>query len=531
MKDRPSTMDIYKKIVKLNVPRLLSIYNMDSYSATYGYGDRRYWGWKLTDFVNGTFQGGVHSLAIALKLKIIENEHFALDVIDKAIRAVQTMQSKKGSMVEAYHGEHSFCVTALVAFDVLSSVKHLGHRISFSKKNEYLKIVEPLICFITRVSEEHGIISNHLATAVAAISIWNKLTNNNNIRDRELLKIIYENQSEEGWYREYEGADPGYQTLCTYYLSSAYEETGDEELKASLIRSAAFLKYFIHPDGTVGGLYGSRNTEVYYPGGIVGLADLSDDFSLLATELQKGVVQGHHIFPENVDIENFVPLLNSYSVAALYCEKGYNISKLTPPYAESCEKDFGDAGIYIKSTKRYYAITNYKKGGTIKVFDKMTGKIDIEDGGLFGELENGTKFSTQQIDSSIDFADKEIKTNLYMMNEAYPTPLQFILLRLLSITLFRSLYLGNMFKKLIVKMLMTGKRKIDGDVLRKFSFFEDRILVKEIIKRPKNCRTIGHSGKCKSIHMASSGYFNRQMEQMPEKSDIVVISEAPYITS
>lgn len=59
--------------------------------------------------------------------------------------------------------------------------------------------------FITKHDEKHAIISNHLATGVAAIALWNKITGETNSRYKELLGLIYDNQSEEGWYKEYEG--------------------------------------------------------------------------------------------------------------------------------------------------------------------------------------------------------------------------------------------------------------------------------------------------------------------------------------
>ena len=172
--------------------------------------------------------------------------------------AIQRIKDKNGSVVEAYPRENSFCVTALVAFDVLWAVKYLSDRLDNEVKQRYLKVIKPLIDFITKNGEEHAIISNHLATGVAAIVLWNYLAGDNNQRDKELLQIIYDNQSSEGWYKEYEGADPGYQTLCTYYLSCVYELTKDEKLLESLRRSARFLSHFIHPDGTIGGLYVSR---------------------------------------------------------------------------------------------------------------------------------------------------------------------------------------------------------------------------------------------------------------------------------
>ena len=505
-------MNTYKQILKQNIYKLLSLYNTDKFSSTYGYGDREFSGWKTKDFANATLQGGTHSLAIALKLNLFDEkeEKVILDIIDSAILAIDKIRDKNGSAVEAYPRENSFCVTALVAFDILSAINYLENDLNKSVKEKYLAIIEPLIAFITKNGEEHAMISNHLATGVAAIVLWNHLTKDNNTRDQELLQIIYNHQSDEGWYMEYEGADPGYQTLCTYYLNSAYQITKDKRLLESLKKSAKFLSYFIHPDGTVGGLYGSRNTEVYYPAGIVSLSNEIEEFAMIAKFLEP---KDQHIMPQNIDIGNYIPLLNAYAIAALkYDEVKNSIENCNkkPFYLKEDEIDFKDTGIYLYSNKNYFALINYKKGGTLKVFDKQTNKLDIEDGGLFGVLIDGTKFSTQQFNDSTTFNNKLIHTDFFKINESSPNPLNFIILRTLALTIFRSVYLGNVFKKFIVNMLMTGKNKIEGNVKREFVFGKDKIIISEKTNMPKDCKNIKHMSKSKAIHMASSGYFISQ---------------------
>ncbi len=501
-------MNIYKQILSENLSRLLNLYNLDKFSTTYGIGDREYWGWKTKDFANATMQGGVHSLAIAIKLELFtaEEKRKVLDVIDSVINATSNITYSNGSMEEAYPAENSFCVTALVAFDILSALNYLQDEIIIDK---YFDIIRPLINFITVNNEEHAVISNHLATAVAAIALWNKLTESDNCHANELLAIIYKQQSSEGWYREYDGADPAYQTLCTYYLYCAYEITQDKKLLKSLEKSARFLKHFIHPDGSIGGLYGSRNTEVFYPAGIISLAEKIDDFALMAKYLEP---KEQHILPQEIDIGNFIPLLNSYAVAAINFEQSkaaIKKCKLKAFWQCEDEKDFQGAGLFLHSNKHYFAVINYKKGGTIKIFDKNSKQV-FEDGGLFGVLNNNKKFSTQAFENNINFDDFIIKTDFYLSGEDYPTPLKFIILRALSLTIFKSVFLGNLFKKIIVKKLMTGKNKIDGHVIRKFTFEEDRLLIEEKIQQPKNTKWIKHLGKSKAIHMASSGYFNKQ---------------------
>lgn len=513
-------VNIYKDILAQNINQVLTMYNLDPHSETLGYADRLYWGWKVSDFANGTMQGSVHALAVAIELGLVDNEDYILNIIHNSINAIPNIMANNGSMVEAYPGESSFCVTALVAFDVLTAIDVLGDKIRNSVKIEYLEIIEPLIDFITDNDEEHAIISNHLATGVAAITKWNKLTGNDNDRFRELLDVIYSYQSQEGWYMEYEGADPGYQTLCTYYLASAYEDTRNERLKESLINSGRFLEDFAHPNGSIGGLYGSRNTEVFYPGGIIALSNMDKSFSYLAACLEEGFANEAHVLPQVIDVGNYIPLLNAYAFAALrYDRKKVSITKGTR--GNIFQSDWKETGIFVKSTEHYYAVVNYKKGGTVKVYRRKDNQLDIEDGGYFGRLRNGQLFSTQTINHEIDFKNGVIEQAFYKVNESKPTPFTTLILRGMALTVFQSLFLGNIFKKMIVSMLMTGKKPIDGGVRRTFTFNDDNIQIHDELFAPEKAESCALAGKAKAIHMASSGYYIPDISKLTEEPKIV----------
>lgn len=494
---------------------------MDPFSATLGFADRIYWGWKTIDFANGTAQGAVHSLAILYKHRPNENQ-WLLTLIDQMIRATPKIIRSNGSAEEAYPQENSFCVTALVAFDLLSAIDIVGDQFEANAHEDYLEIIRPLIIFITNNGEEHAIISNHLATGVAAIVLWNKLARENSTRHQELLSIIYANQSEEGWYKEYEGADPGYQTLCTYYLASAYLNTRDEELKLSLLRSAKFLKDLMHPDGSIGGLYGSRNTEVYYPGGIVALAKEFNEFAFLARHLAEGLKKGNHLLPDAIDANNFIPLLNSYAFASYhFSSEIVSIETEDLFYNIAQEKKYPHAGLFLKSTPNYFCILNFKKGGVIKLFNKKNRQLEVEDGGLFGELSDGTKFSTQQLDNSTEFIQNSFRSSFYKINESYPGLFQTMVIRIFALTIFKSVFLGNLFKKAIVQLLMTGKNRLKGVAHTTIWFHEDHVEVIQKLEKPNKCTFVGHVGKAKAIHMASSGYFIKPVFKINPKSTYI----------
>src|SRR5690606_11062920 len=120
------------------------------------------------------------------------------------------MMRRDGSFEEALPYEQSYCVTALAVYDNLCATMRLG------TQRFDVKSLERAIGFLVRRDETHGFISNHLATAVAALRRWDKLTGDAAARAKagRLLDRILSNQSPEGWFVEYGGADPGYQTLC-----------------------------------------------------------------------------------------------------------------------------------------------------------------------------------------------------------------------------------------------------------------------------------------------------------------------------
>ena len=496
-------MNPYKEILKQSLPRLINMINQDVESGKYGYADRQFWGWKTIDFPNGTYQGICHSLAIAVKLELIDKS-LGLKLVDDLVNSVPKIAHRNGAVEEAFPEENSFCVTALVAFDCLSAIFRLKDDLDEQQIQDYLSIVKPLIGFISSNDETHAIISNHLATGVAAIALWNHLSEDTNNRDKELLEIIYKHQSEEGWFLEYDGADPGYQTLCTYYLAAAQEVLQDDQLKDRIEKSISFLKHFIHPNSTIGGLYGSRNTEVYYPGGVTFFCDSSQEASAIDVCMQKGLNQEINILPQTIDRENLIPLVNSYAFAAFHYQE--KTSDVELPFTKKFEIDFSQSGIYIHSNENYYCIVNYKKGGVIKVIDKKLNTIDIEDGGLI--ITNmRKKASTQIYSDAINFNNKDIKTQFFILDEGYPSYFQFGLIRLFALTIFKFRFLREVFKQAVVKLLITGKKKVEGvSAIRNFSFLENEVIVEDQVKGLDKNWKVERPGFFKSIHMASSGY-------------------------
>ena len=60
----------YLKEVTNTLPRVLSLFDNDITSQSFGIGDRKFWSWGIIDFPNGTFQGAAHGIARFRKMSL-----------------------------------------------------------------------------------------------------------------------------------------------------------------------------------------------------------------------------------------------------------------------------------------------------------------------------------------------------------------------------------------------------------------------------------------------------------------------------
>lgn len=508
----------YRELAEIFLPRLLSFYDLDPHSPTRGYGDRYFWGWKLKDFNNGLLQGGVYPLAIFREINSFEGKNSALDIIKTIFYAVKKIQHKNGSVDEAFPYEYAFSVTSTLAFDLLCAFELIEDDLDSSEKKDFIAIIERLVKFISSNRETHGFISNHLAAAVAAIVMYNRKTGKRISAGNEILKSILNNQSEEGWYLEYEGPDPGYQTLCTYYLAVVYNITRDRMLLDSLRKSIDFFSYFIHPDGTIGGEYGSRNTELFYPAGFEMLKNKIPMAGTISDRMYDSIKNENTVTLKSIDTGNFIPLIENYLVAYLESLKHSetkNEAKL-PCELDAVDRFFTDSKILVHGNKKYYAVVNASKGGITKIFDKNKKQIIWDDCGYIGETIKGDYISTQCYNRDVECKYENnclsVKTKFYKVSRQTPTPNKFILLRILNATFMRNIYFGNLVKKLIVKLLITGKKEYPVSLKRKIHFEESYIIVEDDLSKNSeiNFKWLEYGKKFSTIHMASSKYFQRQ---------------------
>ncbi len=369
----------YSRLLLEAAPRIISHLDRDSTSPTHGCFDRPYWLYHLTDFPSAILQQSSLTLALLYANNFPENIYYQNPQIREwalaAISYWKKIQNKDGSFNEYWQGESSLPATVFSTFAVSETA-----RIFELRDQELMEKLRQAGAFMAKNAESFA--ANQEVAAVSAIYSVYLLT-----RDKRLEALFRKKfaglkalQSSEGFFYEQGGADAGYLTVSLNYLGWLFKElqkeglpkddSTKEEIKAMCERALHFLSHMIHPDGSLGGEYGSRNTEYLMPGGLVYLAK---DFPLAESILQQ---HEKYLFsePRNFPVDDryllhyFGP---SFAWAAINLseEKEKSLLKLPKlPFQEKFSQHFADAGLFIVSRPNLYLIINLKKGGVFKLY-------------------------------------------------------------------------------------------------------------------------------------------------------------------
>jgi hypothetical protein len=512
----------YLHHVRQNLPRILALFNQDRTSSAYGMGDRYHWAWGLIDFANGTFQGAAHGLALLWHFGLwpyATRPDVFLQRIDALFQCTGRLTRRDGSLEEAFPFEGSYCVTALVAFDLLCAMDLLKNEADAHMRARWQAIISPMIKFLVLADETHAMISNHLATAVAALARWHALTGDKKAeyKAKALINRILQHQSEEGWFQEYQGPDPGYQTLCTYYLADAHRIRPDWDLLVPLRKSIQFLWYFAHPDGSFGGLYSSRCTRFYNPAGMEALASEIPEAHALAQFMASSVAQNKVVTLSSIDEPNLIPWFNAYCWAAVLYEQRANEEPSGPPVpckrAEAKQTHFEQAGLLIDQGPSHYTIINTHKGGVVAHF--MAGERIIEDAGVVVRSRRGVLGSTQGYSpdnlTSLDNKVLVVTSFFQAMPRRLPTPFEYLALRLLCVSLFRFRNVRELVKRILVRQLITREQSWKVKNIRTIKLGAN-LTIEDECPLSQGYGKVSNPGPFVSIHMASQGYWQVQDE-------------------
>ncbi len=513
----PTLGPLYAAEVLPHVPRLLSLLDREPLSASFGSFDREHWSWKFRDFPIVMMQGCLCPLALLWAGPYPGSPYHGnaelLGWMEGAIGETLRRQHRNGAFDSVAPNTQDHAVTMVMVYYLTEAIGALGDALAPAARERIAAALRRACEFGLRTREEHAFVSNHEALFAMAWRNAAELFADERYRARgaETVVGIVARQSPDGFYHEYEGADPGYESLGIFYLAQYWQRTGSTEVLESLRRAVEFYAYAVHPDASVGGVYGSRHTSLYFPGGFEILGDAVPMAASVAAFLRERLDRRNVVTPAIADPHNLMVLTHSYLEAALAAPRAGAAPPL-PCESLRGERYFRGAGLSVFGTDRYYSAIGAGKGGVCRVFDRRRG-IAYEDAGYL--VRAGGRLYTSQLTGAtlnIDAWGGEVSTQTRFaeVRQELPTPAKYLVLRLLNLTLFRNRALGVWLVRRVIRRLILDKRFGPLRLRRTVTFSADRLEFRDRIEATARVSvdSVELPRRFTAIHMGSARYFH-----------------------
>ena len=511
----------YEEIALGQAARLLSLIDRNPHSPTRGSFSRTHWAWKFTDFPYPRFQEGVYALCRLFESRHPHNAYTGAPAVARCIEwgfdYWMSRQHSSGAFDEAYPNEQCLAATAFTGFYLGSAYLRWRERLAPAQQarleSAFLKAGE----WLCANDETHGILSNHLGVAAAALEIMARICRRGAFSERARMfrDRILAHQSADGWWQEYDGADIGYGMHGLFYMAVYWQLTGCARTLESMKRFTEFLSYFVHPDGTIGGEYGSRNTEFCYPAGFEILAGQCRASASIANALRESLAAGRACGVAGMDDFNLMPMLNNLWFAHDAAAALKDPSAL-PWAAAPFRKVFADAGLWVANEPRYYAIVGLSKGGTVSVFDKSSRRLAARHGGLIARDGDALWTSQDYVRSPQPAWDPEgraVEIEVPWKKLGLPVfnSISFLLFRIFSLTAGRLPAVSRWLKDLLVKTLIRRKVRPAVKHRRRIVLLDDGVAIADEVDAPASWREIEAVEQFIAVHMGSSMYVDTRL--------------------
>lgn len=470
--------EVYARLGLSSIPRIIGLADRNPLSPTYGCFDKNYWHYRTIDFPSGMFQECVLPLALIYKYQFPGGEEYykknrIRELVEAGIRQASLSSHSDGSADDYYPYERALGASCFSLYAFTEACIELE-----IKDEEMIQFFRRRSEWIMR-HEESGRLTNH--QALAALCLYNTyiLTGDTRYLEgaRRKIKTVLDWQHEEGWFWEYEGADPGYQTFTINYLAKYFKKSGDKSIVEPLKRAIDFSSYFMHPDGSYGGEYGSRNTYVFYPNGYEIMAPVHPPSALIADAFLRGAIEGKIAYVE--DERLFFHFTGNYLEAYLnYTHEGRD--RMQEPKG-NFTKYFPGAGLYIRQEDEDYTVIALNKGGVVKHFKQ--GSHCLSDTGIAGRTTGGGIVVTHALDKyEIEVGDSKVSVSgifSYAHNERMTTA-KMLILRVVLLSIGR--FYPNLIRRVLQKRLITGKKRAPIWFSRTFQFERGSLRIIDKIK-------------------------------------------------
>ena len=509
----PGHRDWYAFEALRALPRIILMVDKNPFSPTFGCFDREFWHYRTVDFPCAMNQELCLALAMAYATDLPNNPFYGKerlrDIVIGAIEFARKTSHSDGSCDDYFPFERALGALVFTTYAMTESYRLLDLDrpdlvAFFRKRGDWL-----------RNNNETGQLANH--QALAALALYNVyLLSGDDVYKRasdDFRDLTLSWQHDEGWFQEYEGADPGYHSCTIAFLGKLYQKSGDDKLIAPLIRAVEFAAYFMHPDGSYAGEYGSRNTFHFYPHGFEIMAPHSPTAARIAqTFLERAMPERRRYYnDDNRMCAHYVyDWMQSWVDHA--AERHGTLEDREP-----FERWFADAKLFVKNTPSYYAVVSLAKGGVVKVFDR-NGPI-YSDTGVIAQTSSGQTLVTHLVDDydialDVEHGRVSVSGKMAKRRVPLPSPAKQIAFRAMNLTVGR--YSANLVRSTLQKVLITGKPFSDVAFSRELCFSDEDITIVDRIDASASdahFTRLAVGSDATSIYVANSNTFQESVLQ------------------
>ncbi len=461
--------DLFARAALQNIPKILTLQDRNPHSPTYGCFDRNFWLYRIIDFPSGMAQEFCWPLALAHETDIPDNPFFRQPEIRECaaagVRYAARSAHADGSCDDYFPFEKAGGAAAFSLLACVATCRLLELR------------EEAIIAFLERRADwlashqESGRLTNHHALILLALhelGEWLGTDRWAGAVDRRLDQVL-DWQHAEGWFPEYEGCDPGYHTLTISCLAAYHAKRPDPRVEGALRNAVELARLFIHPDGTFGGEYGSRNTLNFFPHGfeLVGrwMPEALEVNDLFLEGLRRGLqpcyaddhIVGHHTWNYLLAWRDFVP------------ERG------APAAAPDTRRHLEGAGILVerRGTAQLYVALN--KGGAFKLF--RDGRLVASDTQLSLRVggRNAVGHLIDRYDCTVEADRISVSGTLGWAKHKLMNPLAMVISRAVMLTVGK--FFADRVRRILQRLLVTGKRPAPFRFQRMLEWQGERLAV------------------------------------------------------
>ncbi|MBE7385249.1 MAG: hypothetical protein F6J95_028105 [Leptolyngbya sp. SIO1E4] len=497
--------DLFAQAALAEIPKILTLMDRNPHSPTYGCCDRNFWQYKIIDFPSGMAQEFALPLALAYGLNLPQNPFYQQAAVREWVHASLNFAAQSahpdGSCDDYFPFERASGAAAFSLFAALES-----YRLLDLKNDRILRFFETRANWLAH-HRESGRLANHEALIVLCLELLGtclKTSQWASIKAQRLARLLSW-QSSEGWFQEYGGFDPGYHTLTISCLARLYTLRPDDTLKQVLIQAVDLAGQFIHPDGSYGGEYGSRNTYNFFPHGF----ELVGRWYPAALRVNDAFLAGMATGKQPCYSDDHI--VGHHAWNYLFAWQDFVSDRPAPNARPTGQVQFPQAGILIDRRQNVELYLALNKGGVFKLF--RNGNLVASDTQISVQVQQGQQLRNA-VGHLIGDYDTDITENricvrgqLGWSKQTQMTPFKLIILRAVMLSFGR--FFPNLIRSLLQKMLITGKRQAPFEFMRQIDWQNGQWQITDQLKAPswRTVQSVGISSHQTSIYVVMSRVF------------------------